>query len=137
MTAPTDSVSERRVRQALAEMTERAADGGPRPSVLALARKFAMSNTTFRRRFPYIAAEISQARTTVPALLLQDGRSTAHDKLVARNARLKRVNREQADQLKLAAAQIQRITLDNQALREALQAAQDVTPIRPRGSPHR
>lgn len=51
-----DSPSETRVRAALEELSQRADDNGTPPSVLALASKFGMSNTTFRRHFPDIAA---------------------------------------------------------------------------------
>ncbi|QEV04929.1 hypothetical protein [Streptomyces prasinus] len=130
MTAPTDFVSERRVRQALDELLQRAEETGQRPSVLALARQFSMSNTTFRRHFPDITREIGQARSAAPAD--RSERTTSYDKLVARNARLKRVNSEQQAQLRLAAAEIQRLALLNAALLEDLEEARNVTPLRPR-----
>ncbi|MGR8007705.1 hypothetical protein [Streptomyces hypolithicus] len=130
MTTPSDFVSERRVRQALAELLRRAEETGQRPSVLALARQFSMSNTTFRRHFPDITREIGQVRSAAPAD--QGERTTAYDKLVARNARLKRVNSEQQAHLRLAAAEIQRLALLNAALLEDLEEARNVTPIRPR-----
>ncbi|WP_157840712.1 hypothetical protein [Streptomyces leeuwenhoekii] len=89
-----------------------------------------MSNTTFRRHFPDITREIGQARST--ALADRGERTTAYDKLVARNARLKRVNSEQQAHLRLAAAEIQCLALLNAALLEDLEEARNVTAIRPR-----
>lgn len=130
MTAQTDFLSERRVRQAMEELLRRAEETGQRPSVLALARRISMSNTTFRRYFPDITREIGQARSAEPPA--QGERTTAYDKLVARNARLKRVNSEQQAQLRLAAAEIQRLALLNAKLLGDLEEARNVTPIRPR-----
>lgn len=54
-------------------------------------------------------------------------RPSRYDELVARNAKLKRRNRELNDHLTLAAAHIQRITLENQRLRQGLESATGVT----------
>ncbi|MFG2229253.1 hypothetical protein ACGFNX_04415 [Streptomyces sp. NPDC048723] len=131
MTSSTGIVSERRVRQAMEEMLQHARETGRRPSVLALARQFSLSNTTFRRYFPAIAREIGQARAAPPDEH-EGAQATAYDKLVARNARLKRANTDQRALLRLAAAEIQRLSLLNADLVEALEEARNVTPIRPR-----
>jgi hypothetical protein len=61
---------------------------------------------------------------------------SAHDALVARNAKLRRANRALTNQLRLAAAQIQRLGLDNARLRHAVEAGSNITridrPDRPR-----
>jgi len=126
MTRRIDAPSEARVRAALEDFRQRASDNGTQPSVLALARKFGMSNTTFRRHFPDIAREVGALRS-VPATPGAGGELTRYDRLVARNAKLKRHNRELTDTLTLAACHIQRITLENQKLREELEAATGVT----------
>ncbi|MFC5855117.1 hypothetical protein ACFPZI_26040 [Streptomyces chlorus] len=41
-------------------MLRRTEETGQRPGVLALARQFSMSNTTFRRHFPDITREIAR-----------------------------------------------------------------------------
>jgi hypothetical protein len=126
VTRRVDAPSEARVRAALEELRRRAGDNGSQPSVLALARKFGMSNTTFRRHFPDIAQEITAIRST-PTTPGVSSEPTRHDRLVARNAKLKRRNRELTETLALAACHIQRITLENQKLREQLEAARGVT----------
>ncbi|MGW6880821.1 hypothetical protein ACWGEU_11255 [Streptomyces goshikiensis] len=131
MSGSTGIVSEERVRQAMEEMLKRARETGQRPTVLALARQFSLSNTTFRRHFPDIARGISQSRAAPPDER-EDARPTAYEKLVARNAKLKRANQNQQALLRLAAAEVQRLALLNADLLEALEEARNVTPIRPR-----
>src|SRR5206468_9542229 len=103
-------------------------DNGSRPSVLALAAKFDLSNTTFRRHFPELANQVAAARSD------PDRRDT-HDKpspyeiLVARNAKLRRANRTLTENLQYAAAQIHRLAVDNARLHEALEATTNVTRI--------
>ncbi|HWU05598.1 MAG TPA: hypothetical protein VN520_04205 [Streptomyces sp.] len=130
MTRRVDSPSESRVRAVLEELRQRAGDNGTQPSVLALASKFGMSNTTFRRHFPDIAQEIAALRSAPPTPGAPS-EPTRYDRLVARNAKLKRHNRELTETLTLAACHIQRITLENQKLREELEAATGVARLTP------
>src|SRR6266536_2333817 len=51
-----------RVRRVLDQYLKECQDNGTRPSVLALAAKFDLSNTTFRRHFPDLAKEVAAAR---------------------------------------------------------------------------
>jgi len=97
--------------------------------VLALARHFGLSNTTFRRHYPEIAREIAQARTAPTDSPPGSGQPSAFDRLVARNAKLKRTNRLLADQLKLAAAHLQRLAVENDRLRELADDCAGVTRI--------
>lgn len=127
MTRRIDPPSEARVRAALNRLRQQTARAGGRPTVLALAREFGLSNTTFRRHFPDIARDIAEAAQARPPAT---GPSTSrYDLLVARNAKLKRRNRELTAHLTLAAARIQQVTLDNQRLRAQLEAATGVTRI--------
>lgn len=130
MTRRVDAPSESRVRAALDELRQRAGDNGTQPSVLALASKFGMSNTTFRRHFPDIAQEVAALRSAPPTPGAPS-EPTRYDRLVARNSKLKRHNRELTETLTLAACHIQRITLENQKLREELEAATGVTRLTP------
>lgn len=130
MTSRVDAPSESRVRAALDELRQRAGDNGTQPSVLGLASKFGMSNTTFRRHFPDIAQEIAALRSAPPTPGAPS-EPTRYDRLVARNAKLKRHNRELTETLTLAACHIQRITLENQKLREELEAATGVARLTP------
>jgi hypothetical protein len=84
-----------------------------------------VSNTTFRRRFPDIARELAEHRAS-PASTPAGAPST-HDKLIARNARLRRNNHELTAQLALATAQLQHLAIENARLRGALEEAAKVT----------
>ncbi|WP_406358507.1 hypothetical protein [Streptomyces sp. NBC_00658] len=132
MTRRVDPPSEARVRAVLTRLRQQVAQTGKHPTVLALAREFGLSNTTFRRHFPDIARDISEAaRTSAPAA----STPTSHYRLlVARNAKLKRRNKELTAHLTLAAARIQQITLDNQRLKQQLEVVTGVTRI---GAQHR
>lgn len=127
MTRRTDLPSEARVRAALTRLRQTATETGKRPTVLALAREFGLSNTTFRRHFPDIARDIAEAaRASAPTAVTP---VSHYDLLVARNAKLKRRNKELTAHLTLAAARIQQVTLDNQRLKQQLEAATGVTRI--------
>ncbi|MFC8260675.1 hypothetical protein ACFUNF_24440 [Streptomyces sp. NPDC057291] len=83
-----------------------------------------MSNTTFRRRYPDLVQEISAHRISNDEAVREP---STQDKLIARNAKLRRRNRELTAALALAAAQIQYVTLQNARLQEALEDAAKVT----------
>ncbi|MCG7523981.1 hypothetical protein MHW47_05935 [Streptomyces sp. OfavH-34-F] len=102
-----------------------------RPSVLALARQLGLSNTTFRRRFPDIAQELGTLRSA--AASTTDGPSEP-DRLIARNAKLRRRNHGLADELALAIAQIQHLALRIEGLEEVVKSASNVTSINIRPS---
>lgn len=122
--------SEPRVRAVLVELRRQAAEDGKAPSVLALARKLGLSNTTFRRHFPHIAREITESRTSSAGSSGEE-RQSRLDTIVARNAKLKITNRTLKGHLQLAAAQIQRLASENEQLRRALEASAKVTRIGP------
>jgi hypothetical protein len=93
---------------------------------LALAARVGLGNTTFRRRFPEIADEIATHRRP-PAHTPAPAGPSPYDTLVARNAKLRRSNRELTAQLKLAAAQIQYLAIRNDRLSRALEEHSAVT----------
>lgn len=107
-----------------------ASETGRRPSVLALATRLGLANTTFRRNYPDICAELTAIERTPSGTTAVD----AYSKVQADNARLRRTNRDLAEQLELAIAAIQRLSIDNGLLRAALHDARAVTPLprRPR-----
>ncbi|MCX4597244.1 hypothetical protein OG819_48890 [Streptomyces sp. NBC_01549] len=133
MTRNVPDLPEALVRKHLLEVLDTCRETNKQPSVLMLARRLDLTNTTFRRRYPDIAREIADHRAapTTP----RSG-PTAHDRLVARNAKLRRHNRELTTQLALAAAQIQNLALRNERLQEALEETSNVTSISSR-APHR
>ncbi|HEY9332328.1 MAG TPA: hypothetical protein VIS09_29495 [Streptomyces sp.] len=132
MTRRVADLPEALVRKHLQEVLDTCQESNTRPSVLMLARRLGLTNTTFRRRYPDIAREISELRAAAPTA--RSGPS-AHDKLVARNAKLRRRNRELTAQLALAAAQVQRLAVLNERLREAVESASKVTHINSKTRP--
>ncbi|MFF5297890.1 hypothetical protein ACFY5F_00860 [Streptomyces sp. NPDC013161] len=130
MTRAVADLPEALVRKRLSEMLDTCRQTNTRPSVLTLARRLGLTNTTFRRRFPDIAQEIGALRSAPAAT---PGGPSEQDRLVARNAKLRRRNRELADDLALAIAQIQHLALTNERLHGALESASKVTNIHSRG----
>jgi hypothetical protein len=126
MTRRVPDLPEALVRKHLQKVLETCRETNARPSVLMLARRLDLTNTTFRRRYPDIAREIGEQRTTPAASRTGP---TEHDRLIARNAKLRRRNRDLSAQLALAAAQIQHLTLRNERLQEALETTSNVTSI--------
>ncbi|MEU8489491.1 hypothetical protein [Streptomyces sp. NPDC048641] len=124
---PCVAASRTTVRAAADALT---AETGRGPSVLALATRLGLANTTFRRNYPDICAELAAATATPSAQKASDAYST----LQADNARLRRDKRDLTKQLELAIAAVQRLSVDNDRLRTALHEAHSVTPLvqRPR-----
>lgn len=129
MTRPADIPAEARVQRILEEYLSECDDSGKRPSVLALATRLGMSNTTFRRHFPQQTKEISAARSSLEPSAAAETRPSRYEILVARNARLRRANQTLTGSLRLAAAQIQRLGIENARLREALETSSNVSRI--------
>ncbi|MFF9244705.1 hypothetical protein ACF1AY_38220 [Streptomyces sp. NPDC014776] len=125
MTRNVPDMPEALVRKHLQEVLGTCRETNKQPSVLMLARRLGLTNTTFRR-YPEIAREIADHRA-VPAAPRSG--PTEHDRLVVRNAKLRRRNRELTSQLALAAAQIQHLALRSERLQKALEEASNVTSI--------
>nr|WSX50717.1 hypothetical protein OG409_18265 [Streptomyces sp. NBC_00974] len=134
MTAPHQDLPDALVRKRMEATLAASHDSNRRPSVLAIARSLGMSNTTFRRRYPDLVQEISSHRTAPGNEPAHE--PTAQDILIARNAKLRRRNRELTAALALATAQIQYVTLENARFREALEAQEGVTQLSSRTRPH-
>jgi AcrR family transcriptional regulator len=131
---PTNLPTTEQARCARDRVLAQAVAAGRQPSVLAVARELGLSNTTFRRHFPDIASEIGTARRTPADTTGVDGLSP-HDKLIARNAKLRRDNRQLRDHLAIAVANIQRLALTNHRLHATLEAASGVARLDSRRSP--
>lgn len=127
MTRPTIA-SRDEVLTALAQLRAEADNTGRQPAALTLARRLGLANTTFRRNFPDIAAEIARQAAAHRQAPPPPSR---YDQLQQADTRLRQDNRQLREQLELAAAVIQRITLENHRLREQLEAAAKVTAIGP------
>jgi len=135
MTRPADLPAEERVRRVLDQYLAECHDNGKLPSVLGLAAKLGLSNTTFRRHFPRHVKEIAEARSRREHSARANTQPGPYEILAARNARLRRANRTLTGHLKLAAAQIQRLGIENARLREALETSSNVSRIDRAGSP--
>jgi hypothetical protein len=128
MSGPAAIPAEAHVRRVLDQYLTECHDNGTRPSVLTLAAKLDLSNTTFRRHFPDLAKDVAAARSNPKRRDTQD-KPSPYEILVARNAKLRRANRTLTENLRFAAAQIQRLAVDNARLREAVETAANVTRI--------
>jgi DNA-binding transcriptional regulator YhcF (GntR family) len=126
--------AEMQVRQAFTKLVDEAHHHGQRPSVLALARQFGLSNTTFRRHYPEIVRELGQIRRTPATALTESSAATEHSNLVARNAELRHAVQELRQDLELAVSNIARLTLDNHHLRTELEQARRITNIKTRST---
>ncbi|MEU6654027.1 hypothetical protein ABZ904_32485 [Streptomyces sp. NPDC046900] len=128
MSRKTELPSQARVDQALEELLDTSHTSGRQPSVLELARRLGVSNTTFRRNFPDAVQKIASAHSR-DAPGSNTSRPAPVDRLAARNAKLRRANRDLAAALKLATAQIHKLAMHNQRLQIELEAATNVTRI--------
>jgi hypothetical protein len=115
------------VRATINALTE---EVGRAPSALALATRLGLANTTFRRNFPDVCTDLTATPTAPGGTTGAD----AHTSLKTENARLRRDKRDLTEQLELALAAIQRLSVDNDRLQTALHQARSVTPLprRPR-----
>ncbi|MFD8396656.1 hypothetical protein ACFV2N_47795 [Streptomyces sp. NPDC059680] len=84
-------------------------------------------HTTFRRHFPDIVRDIADTFRAEPPATRSS--TSCYDRLVARNARLKRRNRGLTALLTLAAVRIQQVTQDNRRLTQELESSTGITHI--------
>ncbi|MGC0334971.1 hypothetical protein [Streptomyces sp. SLBN-8D4] len=129
MTRPAAIPTETRARQITDQYLNDCRTNGKRPSVLALATRLGLSNTTFRRHFPQQAKEIAALRSHPSSPAAHEAQPSPYDVLIARNAKLRRTNRALTENLHYAAAHIQRLALDNARLRQAMEASRNITHI--------
>lgn len=119
------------IRNAIDDITE--TTGRP-PTALALAKHLGVPNTTFRRNFPDLTAQLRQQRTRS-----EQGTTHATDRfqrLVQENQALKATNQDLTEHLELAAANIQRLSIENHQLRQAIEAVGNITRIGARKPSH-
>jgi predicted ArsR family transcriptional regulator len=113
-------------------MRQAADTTGARPTPAAVARHLGLANTTFRRRFPHLVAELAAPTSDNQPSSSRPAR-TSYDQLNDDNAQLREHKRELTEHLEFAIAQLQRLTLDNHQLREQLEAERGITRL-PRGA---
>ncbi|MFI5593979.1 hypothetical protein ACIA5G_53805 [Amycolatopsis sp. NPDC051758] len=102
------------------------------PTVLALAQRVGLANTTFRRNFPEIVAQLKSSSAPPSDSRPANGGGNPADGLAQENARLRHHNRELSEYLALATAEIQRLSLEAHGLRGELAGLRNVSTIRPR-----
>jgi hypothetical protein len=103
---------------------------GKPPTVLSLATNLGLANTTFRRNFPDITADLTHQRTP-PSTHPKADDITPFQRLQQENAQLRITNHDLTEHLELAIANIQRLTMENHDLRQQLEAATGITRIHP------
>lgn len=116
------------VRQAPAEMST--PDQVRRPTVVALARRLGMSNTTFWRHFPDIAQQVADARRSTPA---RSPKHASPEEPEAAQQTITRLRDERAlltRDLETAVARIRDLTIENKALRQQLESTAGVATLR-------
>lgn len=118
--------TETEVREALTKIS--AAEPRRRPTVVALASSLGLSNATFWRHFPQVAREVADARRS-DVRSAESETSTAGDTDANSAVRLRSEKARLFDQLEVAVAHIQHLTLENHALREQLEEALKVARI--------
>ncbi len=130
MTRKIDLPAEEHVRAVMARMLADAHASGPRPTVLALARKLGLTNTTFWRHYHDMAVELrrhgAQALQAVPAPDQNLGKAS---ELASQNAALRRERDHLASQLEAALSHLRRLTTDNAELRSELESVRAITSI--------
>ncbi len=132
MTRPVDLPTDDQVSGAWAELAADANDGGPRPSVVALARRLGLTNSTFWRHFPDHARRVADhARSGSHETPPPEPRASPGGQ-PDRCTNPSRHNQDLQTQLHLAAANIAELTIENHELRTALEAALNVSRIPPR-----
>jgi transposase-like protein len=120
-------ITEADVHTAMNALREDAAATGRRPSVLALARRLGLANTTLRRRFPAVCAELATGPPGTGKAERTAFDNTTMTSLRRENAQLRRDNENLAANLEVAIANIQRLTMQAHDLRQALEHARGVT----------
>lgn len=121
------------VRTALDLLQKGESSTGRRPNVVTLARSLGLANTTFRRNFPAIVEEL--ATPQIVAASTADIAGPFVGNLSDVNIRLRAENHQLREQQGLACAQIQRLSIECQQLREQLEKATDVARIGPANPP--
>ena len=106
------------VADALQGLARQASVTGRRVSVSGLARHLGLPNTTLRRHYPDVIAEIGTA-----APLDRPGRNSHDEKLGQTANRLRSENPDLRTHLDIAITHIQRLTIENDQLRRQAETA--------------
>lgn len=116
--------SETEVQSAAAQLRDASPNGFI--TVRDLATQLGLANSTFWRHFPGIAQSVADGRRTTvrTAQIVNEDEDDA--RVAGAEARLRGENAKLREQLQLAVAHIQRLTLENHALRDQLESQSGV-----------
>jgi hypothetical protein len=129
MTSHADLPTFDEVSVAVNELFEEATELGARPSVLALARRLNIANTTLRRNYPDAVAAVSTHIRNRTEQSQAGAPPTRIERLERENARLRAHNRELSAQIDLASSQIRCLSLESHDLRQQLHIHSGVTSL--------
>ncbi|WP_064445169.1 MULTISPECIES: hypothetical protein [Rhodococcus] len=113
----------------LTALLTESAERGVRPSVLGLARRLGIANTTLRRNFPETVDELSRQRRIYRSRPTPELPTSHINTVVLENMQLRTRNRELTEQIALASSQIQQLSLEAHQLRTELHHRTAVTTI--------
>jgi len=130
MTRPVQLPSEAEVRIAIEEL--RSATQNNTITVKQLAQQLGLTNPTFWRHFPDIAQEVADIRRAVRRTITDKTPPSLNND--AREQLLRKDNSILRAQIDIAAAHIQRLTLENQRIRSQLETQNHV--VKFPGAPH-
>lgn len=102
------------------------------PAVVAVAARLGLSNATFWRRFPQLAQTLADTRRDALRDRARAPERALAELPVAELARLRNDKARLESEVRTAAAEVQRLTLENEALRAQLQHARGLIPLRGR-----
>lgn len=117
------------IAAAIASETERS---GRPPAALAVASRLGMSNATFWRHFPRVAQDLADARRDANRRAQRVLETDSRPHLAATIAGLRTENADLQNDIKVAAAEVQRLTLENHDLRTQLEQVARITPFQRR-----
>lgn len=113
----------------LAELVTESTERGVLPSVLALARRLGIANTTLRRNFPEAVEALTKHRQTDRSTPTPTEPTSHIQHLELENRKLRTRNRELTEQIALASSQIQQLSIEGHHLRTELHHRNSVTTI--------
>lgn len=131
MTRPVPLPTETEITAVVEALTRE--DPSRPPAVLAVAARLGLSNATFWRRFPQLAQTLADTRRDALRHRAGTPEGAAHELPVVELARLRNDKARLEGEVRAAAAEVQRLTLENYALRTQLEQASGVIPIHARG----
>lgn len=102
------------------------------PAVLAVAKRLGLSNATFWRHFPQIAQTLADTRKDALRARTRSSDRTIADVPTTELVRLRNDKARLEEEMRAAAAEVQRLTLENHELRTQLEQSNGLLPFNTR-----